>query len=617
MSNNILQINNPWVNMNTDVAFAELHNDISSMNSCKSKSTYNHMPYSQIDILFRIIEKNHFQLCRYYNLLSGCDKIVKECFFRRSVFVEKYVDKKIDVTTLCSYFNCVESPDEDFIENIMNDGDIKILEIFINKFINHIKVDDFLPKINNKILENAPERCKSVISFSKILQRKTPELETVFDISGTENTYLEYCTNWHNYDDKAFEKLIYICKNNFIGDIQFEIKMFMTSYLNNSGRKVQVLEDFFSNINFDESYAKTYNPNLIHILSCYTSRAALRMDMDIKDNKLYSDAFRIFEKIFDTLLKNKDTCLVNFLHQFRNLYCTLLDASEKIRKIEGLPRLNLLENKFLSLLDFSYKKKYIDYHNLSNDADIKQFFIDSKNINDMVVFSIAYDFQFPEFEINPSIYPENAVNYACKFNIKMDENYEESMVLSINSPAIVEKYFEHLIKNNLGSINKSKRFESNFYPNKKLSCLYTSLTNKRFIRFENYILQGLNGNRTYHIDFFIMFNDYCKALKELPESFLKNVLDSCAIKYCFKEDSVNQYKDIVMDKIIDCLKDCVKIPLELFDNSLIGNHPKYLAFKEEYEKSGLSKRKRQRRKLSGVDPQGEGESGQGQQTPAG
>jgi len=75
--------------------------------------------------------------------------------------------------------------------------------------------------------------------------------------------------------------------------------------------------------------------------------------------------------------------------------------------------------------------------------------------------------------------------------------------------------------------------------------------------------------------------------------------------------------ETISNMLIDYIKNVVKMPKELYDNSCIGKHPDYLKFKEDYVKERTANRKRQRRKNIGDDTQGQGQSGSGYETSLG
>ena len=82
---------------------------------------------------------------------------------------------------------------------------------------------------------------------------------------------------------------------------------------------------------------------------------------------------------------------------------------------------------------------------------------------------------------------------------------------------------------------------------------------------------------------------------------------------------VNNVESFVLDKTIKSLLvayiiDIVKKPLVEADNSILKNEPRYIEFKENYEKQRTSRGKRQRRKSNRVSPHQQSKSGQGQQT---
>lgn len=607
-----VNLNNPIAEIDSNKAISIIKNMIDiyykEETSKKNKNEMMKAPEEFFNILYSRLTSNYSDLNRFYYTLSGYESWIKKVFFIRNEYYEDFLIKNSLLEKLNNYINSIGKEIESLTDKFVNCKDINIINSYIGSITHLIQDNDYLNKLINS-LESCIQTNKDDVFISKLIlttaivsKNRRISCEEILMNSKDNESILQYANIFGLSNDVVTNACLSIC------DSHCDYKR-LNDHMRNNGT---ILGGISNNPIIESSFLKNtkYN-NFYSALEAY-----LHSILRNPENDLFLNCFVAVEQ-------NNPANLNRIYNLYRKTY------KHRVSRFNSE-----FESKLLDNLNVDNFIDYVISNSIFNDE------IDNRLINGfMINIDYVAKYIFASKRTNPVFYKHmsesiHCLKYACHFNIRVPEGedyifsnasltYKDSeekiheiikyigIVNSIEmSVCSLKIYEDYMIK----TANRDKQYYA-------VILSYISFSKNKFIKFENLLcndinfatkrcieLYNVNGLCTNSVVSFIEYYiNYCKIVGKSGVNKINNVI--------FSKDVPTH--PAIKKKLVEYILECAKMPCELFDNSIVGNEPEYLKFKEEYEKQATTRVKRQRRKLVGTDSQGQSQSGQGNEVSAG
>lgn len=550
---------------------------------------------------YNCIRNSNFHLMSFYKSINSYDLKMRKLFFIRNEMFENFIIQNNKIDYLNFYASAVGCISNELTQKIISSGNVDIIKSYV------ITICSIFSKSEDINLEEVFNYFRSFISKNKY---NLEVINIIYNLSVISNIR-----------DDEYEELLMKSENH---DAIFKYAEFFKLY------RGEVVNACLNDCNSSKSADRLNN----YIRNILDRISDFKNDQDIENflikNYNYNSHTTALCNYLSLLLKNTSN----------NPFVECVEAVAKAGNMSNLEKIlkiykDYYKNVKVPRLEDEVEKLYLK--SCSGEGFfhyIKSYGIANDFINETIVNRLfSYPDQIYNYVIENNINNENLNNslinstlclkFATAKNIRVPSrenfifNYQ---TLNIGFANVVEranamvKYIE-IVYNTEKSVECLKQYENDLilYVNRnpdqfiKIALKYISYLGKRFVRYENFLSKIMfNG----FFGFERSINEYMAYCDNAKTKGVKKINE---ILFSPTFNIGNSQKDLLLKYVLDY----AKAPCELFDKSKIGDDPRYLQFKEDYEREKLARVKRQRRKPSGINPQEQGESGQGQQAPVG
>lgn len=576
-----------------------------------------------VKLFITIFSKSDYCLKRYHKLVSKSDPSTRKLFFYRNKNYERLIlSKNVKGEYSCDYFNCFTEEPIDLREAVFGMEDVDIIFDYIFGFITKInKKNELYIFINilNKLFskELKTDSANYILRISQLVQRRIYELEEYLYVDGNENDLIDYAYFHKFSNERIINATIENAKeiNSFYRLERHIAFMFADR---SAIKNIRSLEQLFI-----EGLEFSTDPSFINLLMFYTKSLIKSKDFAIVP---FYEGINILSKS----IKRNPSVICPFLQDIYG-FCffstTLPIEWDKIERLQSSTEEYFIQSSFVNS---DIKIQYIQYFNLSNDIEIEETIVKSNDCSLIYLYSTTFKKRMPQAENIISRDYILSHSYALENKVRMP--LAEPMM--IGNKTSFQAYLNMLHNLHPEGIERfHKKIEKEILRNTDLTMAYVNATRKNCIAFENILLKGLVSNHDMKKNISCVelsmkrIVNYCNMLGRRIKK-MENVIFGVIEKInCYLVDiydkglstDVNNVESFVLDKTIKSLLvsyiiDIVKKPLVEADNSILKNEPRYIEFKENYEKQRTARGTRQRRKSNRVSPHQQSQSGQGQQT---
>jgi len=629
--------NSPISNNNKGFVLSSICNLINLYQKQNIKKRNKDFDFSTFDFLLNIIKHDSYNLHLFYENLylnagqhSNVDeqKEILNSFFSRNDFYEKFLINTKNHKSLEGYINCWLQEYKDFTKKVFDTNSmnfilnyLKLLKLQASKLRSIYNEDDVKNTILSltEIIKNSSEKQRddaaNLIAYisSHIIFRRFEEVEDILFNSNAFETIIKYALQYHILNDKIINSLIQKslqdrgtnCISNFVMTYaDTEEAQFIDS--------IPALEKFFIENVKTLSQCKDS-------LSKYITR--------LKDHLNFYNLFAALESTFVIDEKNfrSSVCQADTINAFNYIYSSCFARNIPVKRLDSHNEKIFILRCQTTLLPLYIKAfDLLDYINV--DDELAEILLSRIDFNVMVAYAINNNKRY-SLKIEDKIFQHNykaALKYAIHFKLRV-ENIEDKIFCRtslVGNDLIAEKirYMENVADLSGGNLDFLQKYEGEFFACHPVAVCYSKLTKTKNIKYENSFAKSFNGCLTsnefishYHLERIIVYLknyfEYCSYIKKPSEKIEKNIFGKPLINDETKKNhSMEQIQliekcyETISNMLIDYIKNVVKMPKELYDNSCIGKHPDYLKFKEDYEKQVPTGSKGQRRKASGINP---------------
>lgn len=593
-----LEVNSPICSIDESKSLSlisELFNKNHSDNSINKIKTS--LDYNLLMTFYNCIRKSNEHLISFYKMVTQFDFNTRKLFFVKNEIFENFIINNSNIDYLNYYVGAVGCISNQLTEKIILSENINIIRsyvLIISSMFSKSVDEETINCFKNFILKNKDNlEVMFIISQLSVMSGKRDnDCEEILMDSKNYDAILKYAENFRLYRNEVVNACLKICDKHRSAD---HLNHYVKNILDRIGdfKNDKQIEDFLIN---NYSYSS-------HNITLYNYLALLLKTIN---NNPFVECVAAVAKAGN--MSNLEKILRFYRDYFRDAIVPRLE--EEVEKI------------YLKSCSGEMFFHYIKSHSIVNDSMIEHIANVFYNYPEQI-YKYVFDNNLDNEKLNNILINSHlTLKYATTRKIRLPdrENFIfNANALNIGFTTIAEranaivKYIE-IVYDSEKSVECLEQYEKNMMlfldrnPELfiKIILKYVSYTGKRFARYETFLSKMINNT---YFGFEKSINEYiayCDHAKAKGVKKINDILFSVNI-------TSKEHKDLLLKYVLDY----AKAPCELFDKSKIGDDPRYLQFKEDYEREKLARVKRQRRKPSGINPQEQGESGQGQQAPVG
>lgn len=593
-----LEVNSPICSIDESKSLSlisELFNKNHAENSNNKIKTS--LDYNLLMTFYNCIRKSNEHLISFYKMVTQFDFNTRKLFFVKNEIFENFIINNSNIDYLNYYAGAVGCISNQLTEKIILSENINIIRsyvLIISSMFSKSVDEETINCFKNFILKNKDNlEVMFIISQLSVMSGKRDnDCEEILMDSKNYDAILKYGENFRLYRNEVVNACLKICdKQRSADNLNHYIKNILDRVVDFKNDKQ--IEDFFIN---NYSYS-SHNITLYNYLALLSKTTRNNPFVECVAAVAKTGNMGNLEKI---------------LRFYKDYY-----GNVKVPRLE-----EEVEKFYLKSCSGEMFFNYIKSNSIVNDSIIEHIANTFYNYPEQI-YKYVFDNNLDDEKLNNILINSHlTLKYAITRNIRLADR--ENFIFNANALNIgftttaeranaIVKYIE-IVYDSEKSVECLEQYEKNMMlfldrnPELfiKIILKYVSYTGKRFARYETFLSKMINNT---YFGFEKSINEYmayCDNAKTKGVKKINDILFSVNI-------TSKEHKDLLLKYVLDY----AKAPCELFDKSKIGDDPRYLQFKEDYEREKLARVKRQRRKPSGINPQEQGESGQGQQAPVG